>query len=423
MVAASDPDAGTDGSRFHVRQTRGAELMSSLSSGTRVGGKVALAATLAVGELRSRSLASEPDSNVHRALEGRPEKTGSSDAQESIHPDTTVSRRGDRLRGDLRDAGIARGDSRRRRAERRWRGHWPESPGVRHRDLPGRRDDARLARDRALQMGGILPPGSLSQGRLVVWQAGRAHQHGLGPGRHLRGPADLVGRAGEAFDGLSHEVRDEDGDQVPQQAREDLRAAEEREARGEVRHQAGVVQDQGAGARAHARARRVRRVAAWSHELPAEPRDPVAWRAGAADAVAKTAAEGFPRGTVVFLDIERMDATPTAMRDYYKEWVARVLADGRFTPGIYAQVHNAPLIYRDVKSVCEAAGRTDDPPFWVAGGRNFSPTKLPQDVGHAFAAVWQGILDVVQDWNGHKVKIDVNVAQSPSPSLHRVEAD
>jgi hypothetical protein len=143
----------------------------------------------------------------------------------------------------------------------------------------------------------------------------------------------------------------------------------------------------------------------------------------AADALAKTAAEGFPRGTVIFLDIERMDVTPKAMRDYYKEWVARVLADGRFKPGIYAHVHNAPLIYRDVKSVYEAVGRTDEPPFWIAGGRNFDPSKAPQDVGHAFAAVWQGILDVVQDWSGHKVKIDVNVAQTPSPSLHEVESD
>jgi hypothetical protein len=138
----------------------------------------------------------------------------------------------------------------------------------------------------------------------------------------------------------------------------------------------------------------------------------------AADAVAKTTAEGFPRGTVVFLDVERMESTPKAMRDYYKEWVARVLADGRFTPGIYAHVHNAPLIYGDVKAVFEAAGRTDEPPFWVAGGRNFSPTKAPHEVGHTFADVWQGILDVVQEWSGHKVLIDVNVAQTPSPSLH-----
>ena len=143
----------------------------------------------------------------------------------------------------------------------------------------------------------------------------------------------------------------------------------------------------------------------------------------AADAIAKTAAEGFPRGTIVFLDIERMQMTPKAMRDYYSEWVARVLADGRFTPGIYAHTYNAPPIYRDVKAVYVAAGRTDDPPFWIAGGRGFEPTKAPQDIGHTFAAVWQGILDVVQEWNGHKVVIDVNVAETPNPSLRGVGTD
>jgi glycoside hydrolase-like protein len=143
----------------------------------------------------------------------------------------------------------------------------------------------------------------------------------------------------------------------------------------------------------------------------------------AADAIAKTAAEGFPRGTIVFLDIERMQITPKGMRDYYNEWVARVLADGQFTPGIYAHTYNASLVYRDVKGVYEAAGRTDDPPFWIAGGRGFEPTKAPQEIGHAFAAVWQGLLDVVQEWNGHKVVIDVNVAQTPSPSLRGAGTD
>jgi hypothetical protein len=141
------------------------------------------------------------------------------------------------------------------------------------------------------------------------------------------------------------------------------------------------------------------------------------------DAIAKAVAEGFPRGTVIFLDIERMEMTPPAMRDYYRQWVARVLADGRYTPGVYAHAYNAGLIYRDVKAVYEAAGRTDEPPFWVAGGRGFSPGKAPQEVGHAFAAVWQGVLDVVQDWSGHKVKIDVNVAQTPSPSLQFLSSD
>src|SRR6058998_3947179 len=42
--------------------------------------------------------------------------------------------------------------------------------------------------------------------------------------------------------------------------------------------------------------------------------------ADAKDAIAKTAAEGFARGTSIFLDIERMDAVPAAMREYYRAW-------------------------------------------------------------------------------------------------------
>jgi hypothetical protein len=52
----------------------------------------------------------------------------------------------------------------------------------------------------------------------------------------------------------------------------------------------------------------------------------------------------------------------------------------------------------------------------VANARGFDITKLPSEVGHAFAAVWQGVLDVQQTWNGHKIPIDVNVSSSKSPS-------
>ena len=55
-------------------------------------------------------------------------------------------------------------------------------------------------------------------------------------------------------------------------------------------------------------------------------------------------------------------------------------------------------------------------PYVVAGGSGFDPKKHPRDTGHSFAAVWQGVLDVDQTWNGHKIPIDVNVAALPSPS-------
>jgi hypothetical protein len=134
------------------------------------------------------------------------------------------------------------------------------------------------------------------------------------------------------------------------------------------------------------------------------------------DAIAKTAAEGFGPGTVIFLDIERMDAVPRAMREYYTAWTKRVLEDGRFRPAYYAHSFNANLIYDDVKQVLAGAGISADPPFWIASARGFSIDKAPSDVGHAFAQVWQGVLDVVETHNGVRLPIDVNVAQLPSPS-------
>jgi hypothetical protein len=135
-----------------------------------------------------------------------------------------------------------------------------------------------------------------------------------------------------------------------------------------------------------------------------------------ADAAARTAQDGFAKGTTIFLDLERMDVLHPVMRDYYKAWVRTVLADGRYRPGIYVHTFNANTVYGDVKSVYRAAGIAREPPFWVAKSAGFDVTKLPSEVGHAFAAVWQGVLDVEQTWNGHKIPIDVNVSATKNPS-------
>ena len=138
--------------------------------------------------------------------------------------------------------------------------------------------------------------------------------------------------------------------------------------------------------------------------------------ADANDAIAKTAAEGFAPGTSIFLDIERMDAVPKAMRDYYTAWTQRVIDDGRFRPAFYAHSFNANLVYNDVKQVFTADNISADPAFWVSSGRGFAEDKFPSEVGHAFAQVWQGVLDVVETHNGVRLPIDVNVAELPSPS-------
>ena len=134
------------------------------------------------------------------------------------------------------------------------------------------------------------------------------------------------------------------------------------------------------------------------------------------DAINKTKAEGFAPGTAIFLDIERMDFVPKAMRDYYRAWTARVLEDGQFRPAYYAHSFNAKMIYNDVKQVLVASGISADPSFWIASGNGFAEDKDPTEVGHSFAQAWQGVLDVVETHNGVRLPIDISVSNAPSPS-------
>ena len=140
------------------------------------------------------------------------------------------------------------------------------------------------------------------------------------------------------------------------------------------------------------------------------------------DAIAATEAEGFPYGTLVVLDLEYMSKVPQAMRDYYLAWTARLLADGRYRPAYYAHAVNAETIYSDVSTAFVAAGVTDAPAFWIAGGSNFSRDKSPEEVGHQFAAAWQGMLDVVEKYAGVSLPIDVSVGalRSPSSSVYTI---
>lgn len=134
------------------------------------------------------------------------------------------------------------------------------------------------------------------------------------------------------------------------------------------------------------------------------------------DAIRSTSEQGFPKGTVIFLDIERMEKMPQRMRDYYRAWVATVLTDGRYRPGIYVHAHNAADVYADVKELYVSAGVRDEPRFWIASARDFSPEKMPRDVGHEFAGMWQGVIDVVRKVADVALPIDINVSNWPSPS-------
>jgi hypothetical protein len=134
------------------------------------------------------------------------------------------------------------------------------------------------------------------------------------------------------------------------------------------------------------------------------------------DAVRRAELEGFPKGTVIFLDIERMERMPERMRDYYKAWTQTVLRDGRYRAGIYVHSHNAPTVYADVKEVFRELGVKEEPRFWVASARDFSTDKAPEDVGHDFAGMWQGVIDVVREIADVALPIDINVSNWQSPS-------
>jgi hypothetical protein len=134
------------------------------------------------------------------------------------------------------------------------------------------------------------------------------------------------------------------------------------------------------------------------------------------DAIAVALHEGFAPQSIVFLDVERMEVMPDAMRDYYRTWARTLLADGRYRPGVYVHAHNAQVVYDDFKAEFAAANVNEEPRMWVASGRGFDEGKAPQDVGFAFAGVWQGMLDVARAVADIKLPVDVNVSAWTSPS-------
>jgi hypothetical protein len=134
------------------------------------------------------------------------------------------------------------------------------------------------------------------------------------------------------------------------------------------------------------------------------------------DAIARAEAEGFAPRSVVFLDIERMEKMPTAMRDYYRAWARTLLRDGRYLPGVYVHAWNAQAVHDDLQAEFTAAGLKYDPRIWVATGHGFDESKSPRDVGFTFAGMWQGMIDVARAVADIRLPVDVNVSSWISPS-------
>jgi hypothetical protein len=73
-------------------------------------------------------------------------------------------------------------------------------------------------------------------------------------------------------------------------------------------------------------------------------------------------------------------------------------------------------VWSDVMSQFVAAGIQEERRFWIASARDFSPDKAPTEVGHEFAGMWQGVIDVVRKVADVALPIDINVSSWPSPS-------
>ncbi len=138
--------------------------------------------------------------------------------------------------------------------------------------------------------------------------------------------------------------------------------------------------------------------------------------ADAADAARAAAGEGFGAGTVVYLDVERVESVSPALTAYVRAWFDAMLDDGRYTPGLYAHGSNAASLMAIAAAAFDDAGRSDRPRLWVASTGGFSLRRAPTESGFPEAAIWQGLLDTRETWGGHRLRIDANVAATADPS-------
>jgi hypothetical protein len=168
----------------------------------------------------------------------------------------------------------------------------------------------------------------------------------------------------------------------------------------------------------------------WEEILPAEQviADPTAprctranlhadrGRVDGAAAAAAAAEEGFAPGSVVHLNVERVERVSADLRDYVRAWAATLLDDGRYVPGLYAHAHNAEELYGILVEESSRAGRADQPRLWVATSRGFNLRRGPAESGFPAAHIWQGVFDTRETWGGVTLHIDANVARSADPS-------
>ncbi|CAN5893397.1 hypothetical protein BH23GEM9_BH23GEM9_34990 [soil metagenome] len=139
----------------------------------------------------------------------------------------------------------------------------------------------------------------------------------------------------------------------------------------------------------------------------------------AADAERAALADAFPQGTVIFLDVERVERVSPALSSYVRSWVRAMLQSGRYAPGLYAHDINAAELFTIVAEEFARVQRVERPLLWVARSSGFDLNRSPIESGYPVAAIWQGRFDTPETWDGVTLNIDANVADSRDPSRGR----
>jgi len=183
-------------------------------------------------------------------------------------------------------------------------------------------------------------------------------------------------------------------------------------------------------------------------ELKALPNIKAAGESDARAAVAAARREGFPRGTIIFLDQEQGGRQLPEQKTYIYAFIDGVTSLG-FRAGVYCsgiafREANGTEIVTAVDIRSTAGGRNIA--FWVSNdacgpspGCSLAPTPKPEESGVAFASVWQYAQSprrrqyTAQCRNsyaangdcyppgleGAGIHVDLNAATSPDPSHGR----
>lgn len=129
--------------------------------------------------------------------------------------------------------------------------------------------------------------------------------------------------------------------------------------------------------------------------------------------------QGFPPGTWIYLNVEAAPAAvPPECLTYIRAWVARLLADGTYSPAVYLHRRDFEPIDAVVTPAFQAAGRADRARYWIVGGTGGSATAPPSTSGIPEATVWQYPAGFEQDdtFGGVTLRVDRNVSVLPDPS-------